>query len=53
MLAKTVGKYLRSQTVTNAVENILEKKTGLKKKDIQQILFKVKIKIWTAQKWLK
>ena len=52
-LAKAVGDYLGSQTVTNTVQEILEKESTLGEKSTKRLLPGLQIRVRTARNWLK
>lgn len=52
-LAKAVGEYLGSKTVTSTVENILKQEASLRENNTHQLHPETKIKVKTAQRWLK
>lgn len=47
-LAKAVGNHLGSQTVTNTVQEILERESTLGKNSIKLLSPGLQIKVWTA-----
>lgn len=52
-LAKAVGDYLGSQTITNTIQEILEKKSTLGENNIKQLPLGLQIRVQTAWNWLK
>ena len=52
-LAKAVGDHLGSQTVTNTVQEILERESTLGKNSTKQLPPGLQIKVRTARNWLK